>query len=411
MRLPTGNLVLPLEAPKVTSQDTDRVCGSAQQNDLIYMEIDAGSTTVAHRMPTGLIVAESQRPSSTRDEQTDDGLPDTLLTTTSHVYAAALQLAARAYSDEHLGAEAQAASSGVATWTPLDPADLGSLAGSFSGSTVPGTLQRYEYENASASFGVTLLDGKKTLGIAFEGTNFSTERLDLWDDVVNLDRHAALLEDLMGELHAFAADPSNGIEKVLLSGHSLGGGVAQYYMGRYGADPRYEGVTFGSPGNLAVNPDAIDSNRFVNFTHTGDGVPFLGENGIKAVQTVGGAILAVEIFDILTTAIAIASAPVGGLAGVVAKEAIDVLFKALIEEYVEESAFDLLASFFGISEEDARAGWEAAYNRDDYTILGSRIRFDLERPNDTALLGLEEHDLFSPESQVSYQGSLQTYLV
>ena len=195
----------------------------------------------------------------------------------------AAYLAARAYSDAHFDAGGNLAEIARlnelnASWAPIGtPAQVRAtlnLPPSFDVFDLNGHLTRVEMENASATFGLMIVGGEKTLGVSFEGTNFGTEVEDLWDDIVNIDSHSRKLTELMAGLDIYASNSDNGIQKVLFSGHSLGGSVAQYYMGQYADDYRYMGVTFGTPGT--TNAPVHGADRIWNFAHTVDPVPPAG---------------------------------------------------------------------------------------------------------------------------------------
>ncbi|NLW82442.1 MAG: hypothetical protein GXY42_12350, partial [Desulfovibrionales bacterium] len=218
------------------------------------------------------------------------GSQDTLKETTLPMTMAAAHLAARAYSDAHYLANATLPSdavdqvnAGVSTWTALPAGLLDFTPAAEQVLHDSGNMTRFENGHASASVGLSILNGQKTLVIAFEGTNSSlfwsdpVQCLDLWDDFALIDRHYKDLKDFAAAVAKFAEDPANGIERVLVTGHSLGGAMAQYFMYNFGAaNPKYFGVTFGQPGTAVQGH--IPDERMVNFIHTNDIVPISGEN-------------------------------------------------------------------------------------------------------------------------------------
>lgn len=100
--------------------------------------------------------------------------------------------------------------------------------------------------------------------IAFRGTNDNTEPnqvnrnpadptnqyhpdSDQWVGTSdNMGTHYGLLKPLLSALDAYVA--SNGIAKVYVTGHSMGGAMALNYLNEHLGDARYQGVTFAAPG-------------------------------------------------------------------------------------------------------------------------------------------------------------------
>ena len=332
---------------------------------------------------------------------------DLIPTTNESLALAAVHLAARAYHDDHFiagdqvnsAAKISTANNNVAGWTSLDL----NVPGMAKEEYADGHLERYVSGNASASVGLTMLDGKKTLGISFEGTNFDTEKLDLWDDLVDINAHAAKLEPLMSEVARHVADSTNGIEQVLVAGHSLGGAVAQYFMTKYGQnDARYQGVTFGNPGigNIAGHNMDLAPSQFVNFAHTGDVVAFIGEHGHA---TAGATALAGM------TLATLAGMLTAGMSNRVAVEAILDAMRDISPN--DPTIWGVLSSTFGITTTEAENGIELTLDRDDYQIQGARTTFDLIRANDDSLyLGIKEHSILSTTDEISYESSIKTFL-
>lgn len=188
----------------------------------------------------------------------------------------AVNLAARAYSDAHYNdpKKINLVNQSVASWVPLNQTDLGYAADDPAFHQPGGSVLRYDNLNASASTGLSMLDGKMTLGISFEGTNTSGWQsvADIKDDISDIDSHFDKLEAFAQRVAAFANEPGHHIDQILVSGHSLGGAMAQKFMNEFGrSDSRYIGVTFGSPGTLWGI--SLPNERFVNFVHDGDPVP------------------------------------------------------------------------------------------------------------------------------------------
>ena len=127
------------------------------------------------------------------------------------------------------------------------------------------------------------LEGRQTLAIAYRGTDegpneFAFQGAQLppnpfgfqfgWDLY-----YAAHAKEVAGAL-AFAADPANGIEQVLITGHSLGGIIGELTAARLlGPGSPLEPladqtliVTFGSPGST----ESADNLNQLNIVHTDD---------------------------------------------------------------------------------------------------------------------------------------------
>ncbi|SDY74326.1 hypothetical protein [Nitrosomonas sp. Nm33] len=227
-----------------------------------------------------------------------------LKTTSDNIMLAALNLSARAYSDNHLDDQSviDTVNARIQSWVPLEATALG-FAGNDPGfSTINGSLLRYDNENASVTVGLTILGGKRTLGISFEGSNdFSTEngRKDWNNNVFNIKGYYDLLNDPRSDneisfLRAIVNYiNSQGIEQVLVTGHSLGGAAAQFFMQDYGVtDDRYIGITFGSPGTNRFQ--VLPEERFANIRHNDDEAVIAGD---ARGYEVSGSIINVRVDD------------------------------------------------------------------------------------------------------------------
>lgn len=125
--------------------------------------------------------------------------------------------------------------------------------------------------NAAALATEATLDGKDSLVIAFRGSDDATDSLnDLQNINADYPRFAALVQ-------AVDAAAANGrYDQVVVTGHSLGGAMAQLYMAEHADQPggvTYDATTFGSPG--AVLP-AGDDARITNFVIADDPAVALG---------------------------------------------------------------------------------------------------------------------------------------
>lgn len=143
-----------------------------------------------------------------------------------------------------------------------------------------------------------IVDGKKTLVIAFRGTDQPSD----WDDYVNFANHYAKYKPLLDKLPYYMEQ--NGITQVFATGHSLGGGMVEYFM----ADSRFtkynpKAVTFGSPGSDAQL--SIDDNRILNFVHTDDIVAKVPDvQGPIETSVIAGAIVTGSLGGVVGAAVA-----------------------------------------------------------------------------------------------------------
>jgi hypothetical protein len=147
-----------------------------------------------------------------------------------------------------------------------------------------------------------MLDGKRTLGIAFEGTNKVFKGVngiaDLAQDIIGIDKYYNSLSEFTESVFTYLMKGVNDVEKVLVAGHSLGGSAAQNFMYDYAhINSKLIGVTFGSPGtgspggNISM-PLPVAS--FVNIKHDGDEVPMVGlANGYET----SGSTIVIEVED------------------------------------------------------------------------------------------------------------------
>ncbi|SFJ05583.1 hypothetical protein [Nitrosomonas sp. Nm34] len=224
--------------------------------------------------------------------------------TSDNIMLAALNLSARAYSDNHLDDQPviDAVNGRIQSWVPLDATALGFAGNDSRFSTIGESLLRYDNDNASATVGLTMLGGKRMLGISFEGSNdlfTKNGRKDWNNNVFNIKGYYDLLNDArndneVGFLQSVANYiSSQGIEQVLVTGHSLGGAAAQFFMQDYGAtDARYIGVTFGSPGTNHFQ--ALPEERFVNIRHNDDEAVIAGE---ARGYEISGSVINVRVDD------------------------------------------------------------------------------------------------------------------
>jgi Ca2+-binding RTX toxin-like protein len=175
---------------------------------------------------------------------------------------------------------------GSAQWASAYGAALGGTYQSSGGvQTSPGTDARGFYENNSATAIAAVKDG--VLVVSFRGGGDSAnDRVEgLTDPLSHYDRLRPFIDDVL----QFVQDPSNGISEVIITGHSLGGEMAQLFTSSYtdgaahAADVSALGlppsqvsiITFGNPGLLNVaganfTVSDVWASRIVNFLNTDD---------------------------------------------------------------------------------------------------------------------------------------------
>lgn len=121
--------------------------------------------------------------------------------------------------------------------------------------------------------------------IAFRGTNdVSADPAD-WG---NMQGHYALLDAFINVFDGYVNNPANGINKVYVTGHSMGGALAINYMSLH-AGARYESVVFAAPPFtekpvLGVIPNRREFDpdpRLIQIEISGDPVPMSHEIGIS----------------------------------------------------------------------------------------------------------------------------------
>ncbi len=114
-----------------------------------------------------------------------------------------------------------------------------------------------------------LVNDETTLVIAFRGSDLDDG--DVLDWPVH-EKHYAKLKPLIDELKSYV----NEFDQIYVTGHSLGGSMAQIFLKReFSGDIRFRAATFGSPGTDWNNTDTADA-RIVNFAHTKDVVVVAG---------------------------------------------------------------------------------------------------------------------------------------
>ncbi|MGI4797738.1 MAG: lipase family protein, partial [Janthinobacterium lividum] len=130
----------------------------------------------------------------------------------------------------------------------------------------------YTNQNAAALVTVGTLNGVTTLVLAFRG---SDDRQDSIADLRNINSAYPYFSNLIAAVDGLASRQA--IPQVLVTGHSLGGAMAQLYMASHAdnSTTRYVAETVASPGVL--QQQAADP-RITNLQVADDPAVYLGEN-------------------------------------------------------------------------------------------------------------------------------------
>lgn len=169
----------------------------------------------------------------------------------------------------------------------------------------------YRNSNAAALVVIGRLNGKLTAVLAFRG---SDDRQDSINDLQNINNEFPLFANLIRAFDQYVAREN--ISQVAVTGHSLGGAMAQIYMSTHAdtGSVQYVSDTFGSPGALiGAGTDA----RITNFRIADDPAVFLGEHRaavgaeLRSNPAEAGAavFVAPEVFPGLTASDAAAALP------------------------------------------------------------------------------------------------------
>jgi hypothetical protein len=209
------------------------------------------------------------------------------------------QLSAAAYSDTPAALPAG--------FTALDPSNFGMALQP--GETFSNGI--FRSGNGVAQLSVGYVEGLPTLVISFRGSDDAT---DSQQDLNNINAAYASFGSLIAAVDAASAAWGN---PVVVTGHSLGGSLAQLYMQSHPNQPGLPGhaaVTFGSGG--AILPAGTDA-RITNYVIADDPAVFIGAHRGEIGEVLRGNptladVVATEVaeqFPGLTKAQALASLP------------------------------------------------------------------------------------------------------
>ena len=129
-----------------------------------------------------------------------------------------------------------------------------------------------------------VVDGERTLAVVFQGTEMGSIN-DWRDNIFGINRHYEFMRPLVEAVDRYVSE--HGITRVLATGHSLGGSMAEVFMLAHPDDgtTRYLGCTFGSPG--AQMPRDHEDGRIHEFVHKDDMVPVAGRCMLTRYTTPG----------------------------------------------------------------------------------------------------------------------------
>jgi pimeloyl-ACP methyl ester carboxylesterase len=149
----------------------------------------------------------------------------------------------------------------------------GTLAGlppGFSPLSAPAlTNGAYANQNAYGAAVTGTFGNQSVVVLSFRG---SDDRQDWINNLRNINADYDKLSPLITAVDSYAAISDS---TVIITGHSLGGALAQVFMANHpgGGDVVYQATTFGSPGALISSaPD----DRIINYEISDDPVPYLG---------------------------------------------------------------------------------------------------------------------------------------
>lgn len=227
-----------------------------------------------------------------------------------------VRLAHNAYGDSASAAFEGTTAATSRGWAPLQGLEIGLAPSGTTASGLGWTMRDGIYRAADGSavahllFGV--VQGKTTVSLSFRGTD---DPLSDGADYRDFGRHFAKFEPLLDALVRYVESggfvAGGRIDQVWVSGHSLGGAMAQMFMQDVGlGDTRYLGATFGSPGAATHAPDP----RIIHYEHTYDLVPFAGDIARRT-----------DLVDSLASALGLVAPPLGaallGLSGALGGDA------------------------------------------------------------------------------------------
>lgn len=169
----------------------------------------------------------------------------------------AVQLAINAYPAENADVSSR-------NWHPLSAIELGMAPSGYGGANDFTFIEgKYNSDNAQAIVATGIFNGQRTVTLDFAGTDLS----EVWDVAhwTAFEAHYRQFSPLIAALKEYVADSANGIQQLLISGHSLGAAITQLAIADDWAVPAF-GYTMATPGATKVPLGA----PMINFLHSGD---------------------------------------------------------------------------------------------------------------------------------------------
>jgi hypothetical protein len=174
-----------------------------------------------------------------------------------------------------------AAAAASRNWHPVEAAELDLLPADYNAvgtirySLVDGFYAAYDTgdsllhdsSEADALVLTGVVEGKRTLAIVFRGTDQYAD----FADFLNFGTYYAKYAPLIAALKTYVGNVQNGIQQILVGGHSLGAGAVQYFMSQFPDTAAYSvrAFTDGSPGS---DTGVATDSRIDNFVHPEDPV-------------------------------------------------------------------------------------------------------------------------------------------